>query len=75
MAKKIKKWIQSSRLKKGALSRQLGVPIAKNIPITVLNKVVKAKIGTRVLVPKGKVTVTRLMKRRAVMAKTLKLIK
>jgi hypothetical protein len=69
------KWIQKAKIKKGALSRQLGIPIEKKIPITVLNKVVKAKIGTKVRVPKGKITVTRLIKRRAVMAKTLKLIK
>lgn len=72
---KTKKWIQKTKMKKGALSRQLGVPVAKNIPIKVLDRVVKAEIGTKVMVPKGKVTVTRLMKKRAVMARTLKGIK
>lgn len=72
---KAKKWIQRTKIKKGALSKQIGVPVSKNIPIKVLNKIVKADIGTKVTVPKGRVTVTRLMKRRAVMARTLKSIK
>lgn len=72
---RVKKWIQKTKMKKGSLSRQLGVPVKENIPVGVLNKVVKAKVGTKVMVPKGKVTVTKLMKRRAVFAKTLKGLK
>jgi hypothetical protein len=68
-------WIQKTKMKKGALSKQLGVPMKENIPKDVLKRVVEADIGKKVTVPKGKVTVTRLMKRRAVMASTLKRFK
>jgi hypothetical protein len=39
------KWIQRTHMKKGALSKQLGVPLKKNIPVTLLNKIVSAKAG------------------------------
>jgi hypothetical protein len=72
---KLKKWIQKAKLKKGCLSKQLGIPIEKNIPMPLLNKVAKTEIGKKVATPKGKITVTPLLKKRAVMARTLKSIK
>jgi hypothetical protein len=71
----VKKWIQKTGIKKGALSKQIGVPIEKNIPMKVLNKITSTEVGRTVTVPKGKVKVTLLLKRRAVMAKNLKKIK
>ena len=68
------KWIQKSKLKKGALSRQLGIPIKENIPMSLLNTIVKKKLKQKIRV-KGKYkTITPLMKRRAVMARNLKMI-
>ena len=62
------KFIQRANLKKGALSRQLGVPIKKNIPITLLNKIIKAKAGDTIRNPtsvgKRRIKVTRLLERR-----------
>lgn len=71
-----KKWIQKTQLKKGALSRQLGIPEKDNIPFTLLEKIKKAKIGDRIKNPtksgKREIKVTRKLKKRAVMAYTLK---
>jgi hypothetical protein len=61
---------------KGGLSRQLGIPIRKNIPKTLLNKVIKAKAGQTIVNPtktgKKRVKVTRLLERRAILARTLR---
>ena len=74
MAKK--KFIQKIGLKKGALSRQLKIPEKDNIPVTLLNKIIKAKAGDTIRNPtkSGKkiIKVTRLLERRAIFAKTLK---
>jgi len=75
---KKKKWIQSTGLKKGALSRQLGIPEEKNIPKTLLDEIIQAKAGDRIKNPtkigKKSFKVTRLMERRAIMARNLKAI-
>jgi len=71
-----KRWIQKTKLKHGALSRQLGIPISEDIPMKLLNAIRTAKIGGTVSNPtkSGKRTfkVTRLLKKRAVLAITLK---
>lgn len=71
-----RKFIAEIGLKKGALSRQLGIPEKKNIPITLLNKIVKAKAGQTIMNPtkqgKRRIKVTRLLERRAIFARTLK---
>lgn len=70
------KFIQNAHLKKGTLSRQLGIPIKKNIPNKLLNKISRTKIGKTISNPsslgKRKLRVTRTLKKRAVLAKTLK---
>ena len=76
-----KKWIQKalSKHKPGSLSRQLQVPIDDNIPFTLLEKIRKAQIGTIITNPtrKGKrrIKVTRLLKKRSVLALNLKRIR
>ena len=40
--KKSKKWIQKLRLKRGALHRQLRIPLNQKIPLSVLHKAAKA---------------------------------
>jgi len=71
-----KLWIQEAVKKPGALSRQLEIPIEKDIPKRLLQKISKAKIGTVVKNPtktgKKKIKVTPLLKKRAVLALTLK---
>lgn len=70
------RWIQKTGLKKGTLSRQLGIPEEENIPITLLEKIRRAEIGAVVRNPtktgKRRIKVTRKLKRRAVLALTLK---
>jgi len=70
------KFIQKIGLKKGSLSRQLKIPEKDNIPITLLDKIVKAKAGDTIRNPtkSGKrfIKVTRLLERRAIFARTLK---
>lgn len=72
------KWIPK-KIKKGALSRQLGIPEKENIPITLLNAIIKAKPGNIIRNPtkkgKRKIKVTRLMERRAIFAKSMKSIR
>ena len=74
-----KKFIQKIKIKKGALSRQLGIPIKDNIPIGLLNKIIKAKAGDTITNPtksgKRRIKVTRLLERRSILARTLKRFK
>ena len=69
-------WIQSAELKEGALSRQLNIPISENIPVTLLKAIRDSDIGTIIKNPtkmgKQETTVTPLLKRRVVLALTLK---
>ena len=69
-------WIQRAIKRPGALSKQLGIPIKDNIPKTLLEKIAKTPIGKTIRNPtkKGKrrIKVTRKLKRRAVLALTLK---
>lgn len=70
------KFIQKAKLKKGALSRQLGIPIKKNIPMTLLNRIIRAKTGAKIQNPtksgKKVISVTILLKRRSSLARSLK---
>jgi hypothetical protein len=65
-----KMWIQKTGIKKhpGSLKKQLGIPTGKKISTKLLTKIAKANIGTKVRGHK----VTTLLKRRAVLAKTLR---
>lgn len=73
-----KQWIQSviRKGRKGALSRQLSISVKENIPVALLRTIKYADIGETIHNPtaKGKswIKVTRLLKRRAVLAMTLK---
>ena len=71
-----KKYIKKATLKKGALSRQLGIPEKDNIPFTLLEKIRKTEIGKTIKNPtksgKPEIKVTRKLKRRAVLALTMK---
>ncbi len=71
-----KRWIRKAVKKKGGLSRQLNIPEKENIPVSLLKKIRNAKIGTTITNPtktgKKKIKVTRKLKRRAVLALTLK---
>ena len=74
-------WIQKAIKpnRKGALSRQLGIPIDENIPMTLLRKIKNTSIGNTIVNPtktgKKHITVTPLLKKRAVLAYNLKKIK
>ena len=76
MARRTAYWIQHAVKRPGALSRQLGIPIKDNIPKTLLEKIAKTPIGKTIKNPtkKGKrrIKVTRKLKKRAVLALTLK---
>lgn len=70
------KFIQRAKLKRGSLSKQLGIPVKNNIPITLLNKILRSQNGQAIQNPtkSGKriIKVTPLLKRRSVLARTLK---
>lgn len=68
-------WIQKAKPKKGALSRQLGIPIKDNIPNTLLFQIQHSPVGSVIVNRyKGKKTikVTPLLKKRVNLAITLK---
>ncbi len=71
-----RKFIRKAIKKPGSLSRQLGIPIKENIPVTLLNKIIKAKPGQIIINPattgRRRIKVTRKLERRAILAKTLK---
>ena len=73
------KWIQKIRMKKGTLHRQLGIPKDKKIPMELLNKIIAAKPGDTITNPTGvgrkKIRVTRVLEKRANLARNLKNIK
>lgn len=72
----VNKWIQRTKVKKGALSRQLGIAEKDKIPMTLLDKIVAAKPGQTISNPTRcgdrKIKVTRLMERRSILARNLK---
>lgn len=72
-------WIHKSIKKKGALSRQLGIPEEENIPMNLLNKIIKAREGDTISNPssigKKRIKVTRLLEERSILARTLKKLK
>ena len=76
---KNKRWIQKAGIKKGALSRQLNIPIEKDIPMRLLDKIVRAKAGETITNPsklgKRRIKVTHLLERRAILARNLKRMK
>jgi len=71
-----RRFIKKIGIKKGALSRQLGIPVERNIPIKLLNKIIRARAGDTIRNPSmsGKriIKVTRLLERRAILARNLK---
>jgi len=62
-------------IKKGALHKQLGIPEEKNIPMTLLNKLKKMELGEEFEQNGKKMKMTRGLKRRVVLAITLKKMK
>jgi len=59
-------------IKKGALSKQLGIPIEKDIPKSLLRKLKKMKVGEETEYKGKKIKITRLLKQRVSLAMTLK---
>ena len=59
-------------IKKGALSHQLGIPIDKDIPKSLLWKLDKMKIGEETDYKGKKLKISRLLKQRVSLAITLK---
>jgi len=70
------KWMQEAldHKTKGALHRQLEIPVNERIPKTLMEKIVKTPIGQRIRNPtqigKRRILVTRKLKQRAVPALT-----
>ncbi|RLE45196.1 hypothetical protein DRJ16_00020 [Candidatus Woesearchaeota archaeon] len=67
-------WIQRAIKREGALSRQLGIPVRKKIPLKLLKRIVRKRVGQKVRTPAGTKRVTALMRRRAILALTLRRI-
>ena len=70
-----KQWIKETKMKKGALHKQLGYDEDENIPDGIIKKIVDSEVGTKVKIKGEEKTITALMKKRANLAKTLKKLK
>lgn len=74
----VKYWIQKSlkKHKRGSLHKQLGVPMDTKIPKALLTRIKNADIGKTIKNPsktgKRRIKVTGLLKKRAVLAHTLR---
>lgn len=70
------KWIQKADMEKGAFSRALKIPEKKNIPMTLIKKIIDAEPGDTITNPtktgKKKIKVTRELEIQAIAAKALK---
>ena len=75
----VKRWIQRAIHRPGKLHSDLGISKGKNIPMKLLDKIIKAKAGQRITNPtsvgKKKVLVTRKIEQRAILARNLKRLK
>lgn len=65
-------FIQKAKLKKGALHREIGLPLGHKIPVAFLNNVSNSKIGSHITFDKRKFRVTKKLKERSVLALTLR---
>lgn len=70
-----KKWIKKARIKKGTLSRQLGIPIKENIPMSLLNEIISKENGEVIYYKGKKIVITPKLTKRANLARNLKRIK
>ena len=74
-----KKFIKKAIKRPGALRKSLDIPEKKTIPMSLLNKIVKAKAGQTISNPttigKRRIRVTRRIERQAILARNLKRIR
>ena len=63
------------KIKEGALSKQLGIPVKKNIPIMLLRRLVKIENGKTFMLNGKERKMTPLLKKRVSLAITLKSLK
>jgi len=68
---KSKLWISGAIKKKGALRSQLGIKEGEKIPKSLLRRISKAKVGTKISFRGKSITVTAKLKKRAVLAMSL----
>ena len=72
------KWIQKIHLRRGALHKQLGISKDNKIPVSLLKKIISAKVGETIKNPskvgRRRIKVTRVLERRAILARNLKKI-
>ena len=73
------KWIQKIHMKKGVLHKQLGISEDDKIPISLLSRIISAEPGETIINPtslgKKKIKITRVLERRAILARNLKRIR
>ena len=65
-------WIDKAIKRKSSLREQLNVPKGHNIPETTLHDIADKQIGSKVTYRGKQYTVTQKLKKRAVLARTLK---
>lgn len=72
-------WVKRIKIKKGALSKQLGIPVGKRIPLSLLKKIQAARVGKIIRNPTKigykRIKITPKLERRAILAIRLKAMK
>lgn len=63
------------KIKEGALSKQLGIPVKNNIPMMLLKRLVKVENGKKFMLKGKERKMTPLLKKRVSLAITLKSLK
>lgn len=69
--KKSEKWIQDTSIKKGALKAMLGYDEDEKIPAGILKQINDKEVGSEIIVKEKVHKITKKMKKRAALAKTL----
>ena len=72
----VKRFIKRAEARRGELGKQIGIAKKDNIPVTLLNKIIASKPGETISNPtkigKRRIRITRLMERRAILARNLR---
>ncbi len=74
-----RKFIKKAITRKGALRSQLKIPMGKNIPMTLLDRIIAAKVGDTIKNPTRvgvrRIKITRKLEQRSVLARNLRSFK
>jgi hypothetical protein len=68
-------WVKNISMKKGTLHRLLGIPKSRKLPASLLEKIMSARVNSKITYNGRKISVTPLLKKRVNLALNLKKMK